>query len=154
MTIREVRTGILHEIDINPIEKHDYNKISKTRYFFNWSNETAFENYKLTIKGSNDILGIISIERIPEEWRIHIRLLTVSKENKGSDKEYENIAGNLIVFVAIKSVLEFGEMACISLKPKSAIIKHYKTKYKMRKTGMTLSLEFPEIFELINEYNN
>jgi len=42
--------------------------------------------YKLVIKGENDILGLISLERISSEWRVHIRLLTVSKDNKGSGK--------------------------------------------------------------------
>lgn len=65
-------------------------------YFFDWKYEQSQEVYKLNIVGSSDILRLVSVERIPEEWRIHIRLITVSKENKGGDQDYENIAGNLV----------------------------------------------------------
>jgi hypothetical protein len=108
----------------------------------------------LIIKGQNDILGLVSIERIPSEWRVHIRLLTVSNENVGVNKRFENIAGNLISYVAKIAVADFGELACVSLRSKSSIAKHYIDKYKMNITGMTLSLEVPEIINLINQFDN
>ncbi len=46
------------------------------------------------------MLGVVSIERIPQEWRIPIWLLTVSKENNENEKKYDKIAGNLIAFLA------------------------------------------------------
>lgn len=152
MKIFEISTGKNHEVEILPIEKDDFKLLKPKRYFFNWKIEQSQEIYKLQIIGSSDILGLISLERIPEEWRIHIRLLTVSKENKGSDKKFDNIAGNLITHAAKIAVLEYGELACISLKPKGTIINHYITEYKMNVTGMTLSLEVPEILNLINKY--
>jgi hypothetical protein len=106
------------------------------------------------MKGQNDILGLVSIERIPSEWRIHIRLLTVSIENKGKEKLFEKIAGNLIAYVAKIAVADFGELACISLRPKSSIAQHYINKYNMNVNGMTLSLEVPEIINLINQYDH
>lgn len=128
--------------------------MTKARYFFDWKQEKEQEIYKLVVKGQNDILGLISIERIPEEWRIHIRLLTVSAENKGNQKKFEKIAGNLIAFVSKLAVADYGELACVSLRPKSLIAQHYITKYNMNITGMTLSLEVPEIINLINEYDH
>jgi hypothetical protein len=110
--------------------------------------------YKLVIKEKNDILGLISIERIPSEWRIHIRLLTVSIETKGKTKLFEKITGNLITYVAKIAVAEFGELAFISLRPKSSIAQHYIDKYNMNITGMTLSIEVPEIINLINQYDH
>lgn len=112
------------------------------------------EVYKLRILGTRDILGLVSLERIPEEWRIHIRLLTVSKENKGSSKKYENIAGNLITYVSRIAVMEHAELACVSLRPKELIAQHYIDKYGMNVTGMTLSLEISEILNLINTYDH
>ena len=94
------------------------------------------------------------MERIPTEWRIHIRLLTVSRENKGKDKKYDKIAGNLIAYVSKLAVEEFGELACISLRPKTLIAQHYIDKYNMNTTGITLSLEVPEILNLINQYDD
>ncbi len=154
MNIIEISTGKKHLTDITPVEPNEFKTLKKTRYFFDWKTEQNQEVYKLQIKGSNDILGLISIERIPKEWRIHIRLLTVSKENQGNTKQYENIAGNLIAFVAKIAILEYGELACVSLRPKTQIAQHYIEKYNMNITGMTLSIEVPEILDLINSYDN
>ncbi len=154
MKIIDKSTGEKHSVDILPVEPDEFKTLRKERYFFDWKIEKNREVYKLQIKGSSDILGLVSIERIPREWRIHIRLLTVSKENKGREKKYENIAGNLIAFVAKIAIREFGELACVSLRPKSQIAKHYVEKYNMNITGMTLSLEVPEIIDLINLYDN
>ena len=154
MTIIEISTGKKHSTEIVTIEYNDFKLIRKDRYFFNWSIEKNQEVYKLQIIGSRDILGLISVERIPEEWRIHIRLLTVSKENKGSTKVYENIAANLITHIAKIAVLEYAELACVSLKPKTQLAQHYIDKFNMHVTGMTLSIEVPEILDLINLYDN
>jgi hypothetical protein len=154
MKIIDTSTGEKHSIDILPVEIDEFKTLRKDRYFFDWKTEKHQEVYKLQIKGSNDILGLISIERISQEWRIHIRLLTVSKENKGNEKKYDKIAGNLIAYVAKIAIREFGELACVSLRPKSLIARHYIDKYNMNITGMTLSIEVPEIIDLINFYDN
>jgi hypothetical protein len=154
MTVVEVSTGKIYPIEILPVETADYKSLTKSRYFFNWKSESKEELYKLVIKEKVDILGLISIERIPSEWRIHIRLLTVSIENKGKTKLFEKITGNLITYVAKIAVAEYGELACISLRPKSSIAQHYIDKYNMNITGMTLSLEVPEIINLINQYDH
>ena len=154
MHIVEISTGKIHPIEILPVESPDYKTLSKARYFFDWKEERKEELYKLVLNGQKDILGLISVERIPSEWRIHIRLLSVSKENAGSRKVFENIAGNLIAYVAKIAVADYGELACVSLRPKSSIAQHYIDKYNMQMTGMTLSLEIPEIINLINRYDH
>ena len=154
MTIQETSSGKIYNVEILPVEDIDFKSIDKKRYFFDWKAEKNYEIYKLKIINSNDILGIISLERIPEEWRVHIRLLTVSLENKGANKIFDNIAANLITHAAKIAVAEYAELACVSLKPKSNIAQHYIDKYNMNITGMTLSLEVPEILNLINTYDN
>ncbi|RLD21419.1 MAG: N-acetyltransferase [Bacteroidetes bacterium] len=154
MLVIDTTTGKSHQVTIEPVENGDYQSLTKRRYFFDWIEEKDQEMYKLMIVGTSEILGLVSIERIPEEWRIHIRLLTVSKENKGSDKDYEDITGNLITFVSQIAVKEYAELACVSLKPKGAITQHYIDKFGMNITGMTLSVEILEIMELINTYDH
>jgi len=154
MKIIDTSNGKEYPIEILPVESEDFKSLGKVRYFFDWRIERNQEVYKLHMTGSSDILGLVSLERIPNEWRIHIRLLTVSKENKGNGKKYDKIAGNLITHVAKIAVLEFGELACVSLKPKSQIARHYIDKYNMKVTGMTLSIEMPEILDLINLYDH
>lgn len=154
MNIVEVSTGNIYDVEIVLVENGDYKLLTKSRYFFDWKEEKNHEVYKLIIKGSNNILGLLSLERIFEEWRIHIRLLTVSRENQGHEKKYDKIAGHLIAHAAKIAVAEFGELACVSQRPKSQIAQHYINKYKMNITGLTLSLEVPEILNLINKYKN
>lgn len=154
MNIIDTSTGEKHSVDILSVEIDEFKTLRKDRYFFDWKIEKNQEVYKLQIKGSSDILGLASIERIPQEWRIHIRLLTVSKENKGIEKKYDKIAGNLIAYVAKIALREFGELACVSLRPESQIAQHYIQKYNMNKTGITLNIEVPEIIDLINLYDN
>jgi hypothetical protein len=153
MKIIDISTGKKHFVNILPVEIDEFKTLRKDRYFVDWTIEKNQEVYKLQMKGSSDILGLISIERIPQEWRIHIRLLTVSKENKGNEKRFDKIAGNLIAHVAKIAIREFGELACISLRPKSQIAQHYIDKYNMNITGRTLSIEVPEIIDLINLYD-
>lgn len=154
MHIVEVATGKKLPIEVLPVEDSDYKSLSKRRYFFDWKEERNEEVYKVVLKGLNDILGLVSIERIPSEWRVHIRLLTVSRENVGSGKVFDKVAGNLFAFIAKIAVTEFGEFACVSLRPKSSIAQHYIDKFKMNVTGMTLSLEVPELLTLINQYDH
>lgn len=154
MHVIETSSGSKHQIEIIPIEDGDYKSLNKTHYFFDWNTEKGYEVYKLRIAGSNDILGLISLERIPQEWRVHIRLLTLSIENKGEGKQYEMIAGNMIAYAAKIAVREYAEYACVSLKPKSQIAQHYIDRYQMKVTGITLSIEVPEILDLIKSYDH
>ena len=154
MIIIDTETGQSHKVEIEPVESGDFKTITKRRYFFDWKEENDQELYKLRIVDTSDILGLVSCERIPEEWRIHIRLLTVSHENRGSDKKYENIAGNLITFISKIAIREHAELACVSLKPKGVIAQHYIDKYGMNITGLTLSVEIKVILNLINTYDH
>ncbi len=154
MVIVETATGNSQPIEIVPVDTADYQTLTKKRYFFNWKQEKTFEVYKLRTLTSNDILGLISLERIPSEWRVHIRLLTVSVENCGQHKKFDRIAGNLIAFTAKIAILAYAELACVSLRPKTEIAQHYINTYKMTATGLTLSIEMPEIINLINRFDH
>jgi hypothetical protein len=153
MYIIEVSTGKKNKIEILPLVTSDFKLLSRTSFFFDWRQEAAFEIYKLMIQGQSEIQGLVSLERMPNEWRVHIRLLTVSIKNKGKDKIYDRVAGNLIAHAAKIAVREYGILACVSLRPKSVIAKHYIEKYDMNVTGNTLSIMVPKIANLINRYD-
>ena len=154
MKLVEVSNNKTHEIDISKVDEADFAAITKKRYFFDWKKEKPFEVLKLTLTGEKDILGLVSFQYIDEEKRIHIRLLTASEENVGKNKKYDGIIGNLLAYVARQAVLKYAEWACISLRPKTQLAEHYIKKYKMNMTGITLSLEVPEILELIERYSH
>ena len=104
MKIIATSTGEQYLIEVIPLEITDYKAITKGRYFFNWKSEKGKEVFKLRIIETNEFLGLISIERIPEEWRIHIRLLTVSIENMGKHQILFvlNYYGSMVVFIWIR----------------------------------------------------
>lgn len=153
MTITEVKSKKEHEVDISPVESIDFKSITKKKYFFDWKLEKEFEILKLRIKEQSEILGLVSYEVIPEEWRIHIRLISVSVENKGKAKVYNGIIGNLLTHLSKLAIKDFAELACVSLKPKGAVAQHYVNKYGMNVTGATLSLELEEILTLIEKFD-
>jgi hypothetical protein len=62
--------------------------------------------------------------------------------------------GCFIAFIKKMSIREFGKLACVSLRPKSEIAQHYMDKFSLILTGITLSIEVPEIIGLKNFYNN
>ena len=71
----------------------------------------------------------------PEEKRIEIKLLASSVENIGKEKIYEGIADCLIAFACRSGVEKYGVDACISLVPKTELIRHYTEKYHMQHAG-------------------
>jgi hypothetical protein len=141
-------------IEIVPVIPLDYQEISKSRFWFNWNEEILNEVYKLRIKETKDILGLISLESIQRESRIEIRLLAVSRENRGENKKFDHIAGNLIAFACIRATTLFGEWACVSLTPKTLLINHYMKKYKMLQAGRSLFVDGLELIELIKRYDH
>lgn len=154
MTILEVKTGNIFKVDILSVANEDYARITKKRFWFNWKEEKGQEVYKLQIQGTEEILGLMSIEDIKAESRIEIRLLAVSSENRGTDKTYENIIGNLIAFASKYSLRMYGELACISLIPKTELVQHYIEKYYMYEAGISLCLDGIELINLINKYDH
>lgn len=153
MYVVECSNGKNHKVVIERLTLKELGNLSKARYFFNWKTEQKNEVYKLTIEGSEDILGLLSLIVHEEEKRIEINLLAVSKENRGKNKVYERIAGNLIAWACIVAVKRFGEDACVSLVPKTDLIKHYMNAYGMMNAGRSLYLSDESLLNLIDTYN-
>lgn len=153
MYIVERATGKKHEIIIEPVMKEDYKQMTKKRYFFNWKTEKPYHVYKLRRTNGDDLLGLVSFEIDSIEPWILIRLLTVSKENKGSKtKEYERITGNLIAYVCREAQKLFGKDACIALEPKTGLVEHYISKYGMEPAIDLLYLLEEPLLALIKKY--
>jgi hypothetical protein len=110
--------------------------------------------YKLQILKTKEILGLMSLEVFYKESFINVRLLAVSQENKGKNKKFDDVAGNLIAFASKLAVCNFAEDACVVIRPKTRVSKHYQEKYKMKQQGRLLSLEVPEILEVLNRYDH
>jgi len=160
MTIRNVSTEEELKIVIEPLQEIDLKKISITRYFFDWkavANETNV--YKLRLKGNDDILGLMALIDHPREQRIEVKLLAVSRENvillheiNKKINVYEEMAGNLLAFAAKMAMTKYGELACISLVPKTELKEHYMQEYGMLDAGLSVYLELKALQKLITTY--
>jgi hypothetical protein len=153
MYIIEVCSGACKEVVIKVVEPSDFALLTKKRYSFNWhSLKKSATIYKLSIAGEKDILGVMALIDHPNEYRIEIKLLASSLENRGRSKKYERIAGCMIAFACDLAGKKYNEHACVSLVPKTTLFNHYKQKYYMAWNGRQLFLEYASLDKLLNEY--
>lgn len=152
MFVLERKSGELCAVEFSKFDFLNQDLLVEDNFIFDWNEEASFEIYRLTLVESQKTLALVSIEMITAEYRIHIRLLSASSDNIGKNKKYDRIVGNIISQLGIMAIQKFGELACISLRPKTILTKHYIQKYKMKVTGQVLSIEVPELIDLINEY--
>jgi hypothetical protein len=90
MEITEVSGQKAVPVIVQRVESSDFKGITKKQFFFRWDQlKGEADIYKLTFEDSPVILGLIALIDVPSEYRIEIKLLTVSKENRGSGKQYE-----------------------------------------------------------------
>jgi len=152
MYVIEKKSGAICDVDFSKLDYLELDLLVKYDFIFDWNEEVSFEIYRLTLTQNGKTLGLISIEMMESEYRIHIRLLSASSDNIGRNKRYDRIVGCMISQVGMIAIQKFGELACVSLRPKSVLTKHYIQKYRMKITGQLLSIEVPELIDLINEY--
>jgi len=125
--------------------------VNLVEFTFDWMNEVEIEIFKLSIKKSGQILGLMSFIRIFEELRIEIRLLELNKINVVRNKRYDRIAGILIAF-ACKEAFFSGFFGFVSLIPKTRLIDHYISKYGFKQFGRHLAVELKTSERLMNKY--
>jgi hypothetical protein len=152
--ITHLQTSLQKDIQIEVVTDDDYKIITKAKYFFDWKKEKENWVYKLIVKDSEEILGLMSVENFEDEDRLQINLLAVSKENRGEKKVYEGIAENLIVFACREAVKLYAENACVSLVPKTELKIHYIQKYGMIDAGRQVFLEGIALYKLLEKNQN
>lgn len=132
------------------LDAGDYKSITKNRFYFNWKTER--ENYVYKLVFQDEILGLMSCKHHKSEKRIEIKLLAVSKENRGRNKKYDRIAGTLIGFACREAMRHYNIQGCVSLVPKTRLIKHYIESYGMINAGRQLFLEGLSMLKMLGEY--
>lgn len=152
MKLLYLKTQEEFEAEITELEENDFKWIKESKQFqFNWAKE---ENvFKLIPSNIDDpeILGLISILNISDEFRIHINLIESSNDNKGKNKQIDRVAGCLLAFAAQLS-FEKGYLGFTSLLPKTELIKLYINKYGFSQFGRQLAVETKEVIKLIQKY--
>jgi hypothetical protein len=126
-SIENSLTGEVFDTEITRLSKEDLKTIKNSDWVFNWKLEFRTpknEVYKLTTVNNPTIVqGLLSIE--DKEDHIFMHLIESAKFNKGKNKIYLGIPGNLVVF-ACKVSLDNGYDGYVAFDSKTVLIEHYK----------------------------
>jgi hypothetical protein len=120
-------TGEVFDTEITRVKKGDLKAIKKSDWVFDWKLEFRTpknEVYKLsTVNNPTIIQGLLSIE--DKEDHIFMHLIESAKFNKGKDKIYLGVPGNLVAF-ACKVSLDIGYDGYVAFDSKTVLIEHYR----------------------------
>jgi hypothetical protein len=99
-SIENTSTGEVFDTVVVQLTLRDLNRIPKSDWQFDWAKEIkdkTKEVYKLTTVNNPTIIqGLLSLE--DKQDHIFVHLLESSKFNKGKDKIYLGVPGNLVAF--------------------------------------------------------
>lgn len=123
-------------------------------WIFNWKEEfknAGREIYKLTIVGNPKIIqGLLSIEI--KEDHVYMHLVENAPFNKGKEKVYAGVAGNLVAF-ACKVSFQRGFEGNISFLSKTQLIEYYeKSLGAIHFGGRIMIIETQSALKLIGKY--
>lgn len=154
-SIENVLTCDNFPTDISLITKTDL-KIAtkKIGWVFNWVEEykrPERDVYKLTIVNNQNIIqGLISLE--VKSDHIYMHLLESAPFNKGKEKVYSGVPGNLVAF-ACKLSFQRGHEGNVAFISKTQLIDHYiETLGAIHFGGRLMIIETIAALKLLNKY--
>lgn len=124
-SIENVVTGEVLQTEFHRIRKPDLKQIKTKDWVFDWHKEiesNLYEVYKLTIKGDKEIQGILSL-RIGEKF-VFLNLIESAKFNRGKNKLYFGVLGNMFAY-ACKRSMDEGFKGYVSFIAKTVLKEHY-----------------------------
>src|SRR5690554_141214 len=154
-SIENVVTGDSFPTDITLISTTDLKLATKNNgWQFNWKKEFAQkerEVYKLTIVNNPSVMqGLVSLE--VKSDHVYLHLIENALFNKGKQKMYAGVAGNLVGF-ACKLSFQRGHEGNIAFLSKTQLIDHYvKTLGAIHFGGRIMIIETKAAIKLINKY--
>ncbi len=126
-SIENVVSGEVFDTLVTLLKSIDSKQIKKIEWTFNWHTELkdkAKQVYKLTTVYNPTIIhGMISLKDKGDH--IFMNLIESAKFNKGKNKLYKGVAGNLVAF-ACKLSFEKGCEGVVSFIAKTQLIQHYE----------------------------
>jgi len=143
------------QTEILILEKADLKQISKKNgWLFDWKAEFQLPDrnvYKLTITGNPTIIqGLVSITE--REDHVYMHLIESAAFNRGADKIYLGVPGNLVAF-ACKVSFHRGFEGYVSFVAKSQLIDHYiQLLEALNIGGQLMVINTKAALKLINKY--
>ncbi|KJD44008.1 hypothetical protein QD47_19560 [Paenibacillus terrae] len=151
-------SGEEYKTTFEPLLKSDLKMLTKKMGWvnFDWKQEFSVSDrqvYKLLIKGSTDIQGLISFQ-IAEGY-IDVFLVESAPWNVGSsDKVFIGVGAHLFA-IACKFSFDYGFDGVVSFTSKTKLIEHYQDKLgAIIIGGHLMAIETPKAKELVDIYFN
>ena len=126
-SIQNTISGDSFPTDVSRFNKADLRQVTKKNgWAFNWKTElddNRKDVYKLTISNNPNIIqGLLSFTIEPDH--IYMNLLESAPFNRGRNKLYEGVPGNLVAY-ACKVSFQNGFDGYLSFTAKTRLIDHY-----------------------------
>jgi hypothetical protein len=154
-SIENVITGDSFATEISILNANELKSVRKVNgWLFDWKDEfkdPACDVYKLTLPNNPNIIqGLISLE--VKSDHVYMHLLESAPFNKGKNKVYMGVPGNLVAF-ACKLSFQRGHEGNVSFISKTQLIDHYeKTLGAFHFGGRVMIIETQAALKLINKY--
>lgn len=153
-SIENTLTGEVFDTEITRLTAKDSRKIKKADWLFDWKNElkdTTKEVYKLTTVNNPTIIqGLLSIE--DKQDHVFMHLIESSNFNKGKDKVYLGVPGNLVAY-ACKVAFDRNYQGFVAFDSKTALIEHYQqTLGATHFRGTRMFIETTAAAKLVRQY--
>jgi len=153
-SLENTLTGEVFDTEIVRLTNADATQIKKAEWQFDWHKELkdkTKEIYKLTTVNNPTIIqGLISIE--DKQDHIFMHLIESAKFNKGKNKAYSGVPGNLVAY-ACKVSVDKGYEGFLAFDAKSALIKHYEqTLHATHFRGLRMYIQTSAALRLISQY--
>jgi hypothetical protein len=153
-SIENVLTGETFDTEIVQLTSKNLNIIKKQKWQFNWKSELEDQSkfvFKLsTVHNPEIIQGLLSIE--DKSDHIFMHLIESAKFNKGKQKVYLGVPGNLIAF-ACKFSVDKGYDGFLAFDAKTALIQHYiETLGAKQFRGQRMFIDTNAALKLIAQY--
>ncbi|MBK6835148.1 MAG: hypothetical protein IPG89_13095 [Bacteroidetes bacterium] len=150
-SIVNVISGEVFETEFNLVSKKE---IKKSDWLFDWSFELKDKNSKVfkmtTTENKGIIQGLLSYSI--EENFVFVNLVENAKFNRGKEKLYEGVGGNLFAY-SCKLSYELGFGGFVSFKAKTALIEYYKKSLGAEiALGQRMYIDGSASQKLINQY--
>ncbi len=154
-SLENVITGDSFPTDIIVMDQNDLKSITKKDgWLFNWKEEFKKPDrdvYKLTIVNNQKVVqGLVSLSVKPDH--VYMHLIESAPFNKGKNKVYAGVPGNLVAF-ACKLSFQRGFEGYLSFLSKTNLIDHYeKTLGAIHAGGQLMVINTGAALRLTNKY--
>lgn len=149
-------TGDVVDTEYRQVTSNEIKKIQKqSNWQFDWplqwsQQEPNSEFYKLTVKGSREVQGLIHC--IIEQGCVKAELVESAPRNIGKDGKYKGVGAHLFA-IAVKRSFESKSDGYVYFESKTRLIKHYQKTLGARIiSGNLMCINNAAAIELLNKY--